>query len=129
MSQKKEIKRLERVREKTQQDVMECQARQDAEAHERAIKEFESTQAGFDPSPPASRLSSLTSAPSLSVDTGVSVDEPATKSGTKRKFVLDHDELQRIAQKDRVKAQWSIDNEKVNIQAGSALVLDPLTNA
>ncbi|TDZ20787.1 E3 ubiquitin-protein ligase CSU1 [Colletotrichum orbiculare MAFF 240422] len=91
MSQKKEIKRLER--------------------------EFESTQAGFDPSPPASRLSSLTSAPSLSVDTGVSVDEPATKSGTKRKFVLDHDELQRIAQKDRVKAQWSIDNEKTSKQA------------
>ncbi|OLN81617.1 Nitric oxide synthase-interacting protein-like protein [Colletotrichum chlorophyti] len=107
LAQKKEIKRMERAREKAEQEILEAQARQDAEAQERAIKEFERIQAGLNPSSSGSATKST--AP---VASEPDADESVMKQGTKRKFVLDQDELERIAREDRAKAQKSIDEEK-----------------
>ncbi|GKT43750.1 E3 ubiquitin-protein ligase CSU1 [Colletotrichum spaethianum] len=111
LAQKKEIKRLERAREKAEQEILEAQARQDAEAQERAIKEFEKIQAGLNPSSSAA-VSSLSGLASEDVTKGPEAD--SARQGTKRKFVLDQDELDRIAMEDRTKAQKSIDEEKAS---------------
>ncbi|GKT53586.1 RING finger domain-containing protein [Colletotrichum tofieldiae] len=112
LAQKKEIKRLERARDKAEQEILEAQVRQDADAQERAIKEFEKIQAGFNTSsvavPSSSGLASKED-----VTTGADADS-VTRQGTKRKFILDQDELERIAKEDRTKAQKSIDEEKAS---------------
>lgn len=47
LAQKKEIKRAEKAREHEEREAQEEKARRDAEAQERAIREFELTQAGL----------------------------------------------------------------------------------
>ncbi|KAI8153128.1 E3 ubiquitin-protein ligase CSU1 [Colletotrichum sp. SAR 10_70] len=113
LAQKKEIKRLERAREKAEQEIHEALARKDAEAQERAIKEFEMLQAGLNPA-----LSSRTAPPSSSSSTRDNEADSGSitaKVGSKRKFVLDQEELERIAEDDRTKAKKSIEYEKVQI--------------
>ncbi|KAJ2968286.1 hypothetical protein NUW58_g10254 [Xylaria curta] len=48
LAQKKEIKRLEKVKDQEDAEAREQQARLDAEAQERAVREFEMTQNGLD---------------------------------------------------------------------------------
>ncbi|KAJ0284527.1 hypothetical protein COL940_004087 [Colletotrichum noveboracense] len=106
-TQKKEIKRLERAREKAEQEIHEALARKDAEAQERAIKEFEMLQAGLNPA-----LSSIIAAPSSSSSTRENEADSGSntaKVGSKREFVLDQEELERIAEGDRTKAKKSIE--------------------
>ncbi|KAI3337632.1 ENOS interacting protein [Xylariaceae sp. AK1471] len=107
LAQKKEIKRLEKLREQEERDAQERQAQLDAEAHERAIRQFEMTQNGLDV---RSRSSSHkpTPTPTPNDATGVESD----RRGGKRKFEMDDDELQRIAADDRAKARRAIDDEK-----------------
>ncbi|EQB55705.1 RING finger domain-containing protein [Colletotrichum gloeosporioides Cg-14] len=112
LAQKKEIKRLERAREKAEQEIHEALARKDAEAQERAIKEFEMLQAGLNPA-----LSSRTAAPlssSLTHENEADSGSITAKVGSKRKFVLDQEELERIAEDDRTKAKKSIEYEKAS---------------
>ncbi|KAK1595205.1 RING finger domain-containing protein [Colletotrichum navitas] len=113
LAQKKEIKRLERAREKAEQEMLEAQARQDVEAQERAIKEFEKTQAGLSPSlsAPVSCSSGLESKDDGAPRTNA---KSTAMQGTKRKFILDQDELERIAKEDRAKAQKFINEEKAS---------------
>ncbi|KAK2032787.1 RING finger domain-containing protein [Colletotrichum zoysiae] len=113
LAQKKEIKRLERAREKAEQEILDAQARQDVEAQERAIKEFEKIQAGFSPS--ASVLVSSSSGLASKDDSAPRTDNNSTAmQGTKRKFILDQEEVERIAKEDRTKAQKSINEEKAS---------------
>ncbi|KAJ8111010.1 hypothetical protein ONZ43_g5727 [Nemania bipapillata] len=48
LAQKKEIKRLDKVKGQEDRDAQERQAQLDAEAHERAVQAFEMTQSGLD---------------------------------------------------------------------------------
>ncbi|KAL0930754.1 ring finger domain-containing protein [Colletotrichum truncatum] len=112
LAQKKEIKRLDRAREKAEQEYLEAQARQDAEAQERTVTEFEMIQAGIVPS--LLSASSMSASRSTTTDADTIADESTAKQGTKRKFVLDQVELERIANEDRIKAKKSIQDEKIS---------------
>ncbi|KAK3940386.1 hypothetical protein QBC46DRAFT_354236 [Diplogelasinospora grovesii] len=127
LAQKKEIKRLEKAREQEERDAAEQQVRQDAEAQERAIREFELTQAGLDVSATAaSRGSGLTTSiadPKTKAERKASTSNPhsvpsqdaaesSSAGGRKRKFSLDADEVARIASEERAKARKAIDDEK-----------------
>ncbi|KAI1313762.1 hypothetical protein F5Y03DRAFT_390064 [Xylaria venustula] len=105
LAQKKEIKRVEKLREQEYRDAGERQAQLDAEAHERAVREFELTQNGLDVRSP-----SMGSGREREAST---TTEGGRQSGSaKRKFEMDEDEVQRIAADDRAKARKAIDDEK-----------------
>ncbi|KAI2782951.1 ENOS interacting protein [Daldinia loculata] len=118
LAQKKEIKRLEKVREQGEREALEEKARQEEEARERAVREFEMTQIGLD----AKARSNSTNkddntARKGSIDSRDQSSTPAAVelpngSGKKRKFEIDAEELMRIAQEDRAKARKAIDEEK-----------------
>lgn len=104
--------------------MLEEKARQDAEAQERAVHEFELTQAGFDgrngrggaARTGALRREGSQQSPAPSVATP-SVATPqlgeSEKRGEKRKFSFNEDEVARIAEEERAKARKAIDDEKV----------------
>lgn len=112
LSQKKEIKRLEKTREKESKDAEEDRAREDGEAKERAVQDFERIQAGLE----AKMKGGSTDQKIVGREGGkiiVEEDLVGGKRGEKRKFELDEDELLRIARDERTKARKAIDDEKV----------------
>ncbi|KAK3997343.1 hypothetical protein QBC44DRAFT_347013 [Cladorrhinum sp. PSN332] len=121
LAQKKEIKRAEKQREQEGREAQEEQARRDAEAQERAVKEFELTQLGLSIKPGGSGSGhgggkSKTEQPTPRER---EPPEPETENGTaekgkKRKFSLDGDEVARIAMEERAKARKAIDDEKAS---------------
>lgn len=117
LAQKKEIKRAEKLREQEEREAAEEQARRDVEAQERAIKEFELTQAGLSiKRDNGNEKRDLTLQRSESTGSGNgNGDEKRiedNKRGEKRKFSLDGDELARIAEEERAKARRTIEDEK-----------------
>jgi nitric oxide synthase-interacting protein len=106
LTQKKEIKRLEKAREHEEREALEAQARADAEADSRALQEFEMTQAGLDPKTRASgdTRDGLKSQ-------GGNSDPVEQATGRKRKFEFDGDEASRIAVRERAKARKALDDE------------------
>ncbi|KAI0122198.1 ENOS interacting protein [Daldinia grandis] len=118
LAQKKEIKRVEKVREQGEREALEERARQEEEARERAVREFEMTQIGLDAKTRSTstskddntaRKGSIDNRDQSSTPTAV---ESSNGSGRKRKFEIDAEELVRIAQEDRAKARKAIDEEK-----------------
>ena len=112
LSQKQEIKRAEKNREKEEQEGDEDQMKLDAEAKRRAVYEFERIQMGLE-----AKTGSSTGKKIIGREDGkivVEEDVVGGKKGEKRKFELDEDELLRIAQEDRVKARKTIDEEKAS---------------
>jgi nitric oxide synthase-interacting protein len=114
LSQKKEIKRLEKTREKEVKEAEEDRAREDSEAKDRAVEEFEKVQMGLE-----AKLGQSSSSKTIVGKEGskiiVEEDVVGGKRGEKRKFELDEDELLRIAREERSKARKAIDDEKVRI--------------
>lgn len=112
ISQKKEIKRLEKAKEKEAIEAEEDRLREDNEAEERAVYEFEKIQMGLE-----AKVGSQGQKIIGRGDGKIVVEEDVVggKRGEKRKFELDEDELFRIAQDEKTKARKAIDNEKVNI--------------
>jgi nitric oxide synthase-interacting protein len=122
LAQKKEIKRAEKAREQEEREAQGEKARRDAEAQERAIREFELTQAGLSikrgstsgtgdgkmEPPPVERENQNENRKSESYGS-----EKKVVTGVKRKFSLDPDEVGRIAEEERAKARRAIDEEKV----------------
>lgn len=114
LAQKKEIKRLEKLKGQEDRDAREQQAHLDAESHERAVREFEMTQSGLDVS---SRSGPSNPTPKPASD-GRDGEGPSILEGTrpvgagKRKFEMDEQEIQRIAAHDRARARKAIDDEK-----------------
>ncbi|KAL7626580.1 hypothetical protein AAE478_003352 [Parahypoxylon ruwenzoriense] len=132
LAQKKEIKRLERVREQEEREAGETRKHQEDEARERAVREFEMTQIGLEAKAKnrnggnddndnnnknnnnhnhgnsATRLGSSTSA--AETPNG---SEKQERRG-KRKFEMDEEELARIAREDRAKARRAIDEENAS---------------
>jgi len=117
LAQKKEIKRAEKAREQEGREAQEEKARRDAEAQERAIREFELTQAGLSIKREATSSTGREKAEppgrDAQGDNGGNGYENGAKTGEKRKFSLDPDEVARIAEGERTKARKAIDDEKV----------------
>lgn len=113
LSQKKEIKRLEKVREREEKEAEDDRAREDAEAMQRAVQEFEKIQMGLEAK---MRASSNTETIAGREDGKIVVEQdiPASRRAEKRKFELDEDELLRIAREERTKARKAIDDEKAS---------------
>ncbi|KPM46212.1 hypothetical protein AK830_g306 [Neonectria ditissima] len=111
LAQKKDIKRAEKARQHAQGEAERAKAMEDLEDQERAVKDFELTQVGLE----RGRKGATKKPPAMSDDG----DTPAT-IGTKRKFELDENELDRITQQDKAKARKAIEDEKVgsDIPAG-----------
>lgn len=112
LAQKKEIKRLEKTREREAKEAQEDQLRSEAEAKERAVQEFEKIQMGLE----AKIGKESTNKQIIGREDGkilVEEDVVGGKRGEKRKFTLDEDELLRIALDERTKARKAIDDEKV----------------
>lgn len=112
LSQKKEIKRLEKAKEKDEKDAEEDQNREEEEAKERAVKEFEKIQMGLEAKVGAAGKKIVGREDGKIV---VEEDVVGGKRGEKRKFELDEDELLRIAREERTKARKAIDDEKVYV--------------
>lgn len=110
LAQKKEIKRLEKVREKEGREAEEDRNREEDEAKERAVQEFEKIQMGLDAKVGAAGKKIIGREEGKIV---VEEDVAGGKRGEKRKFELDEDELLRIAREERTKARKAIDEEKV----------------
>ncbi|KAI0117568.1 ENOS interacting protein [Hypoxylon sp. NC0597] len=114
LAQKKEIRRLEKVRELEEREAEEERLRQEEEARERAVREFEMTQIGLDAKVKAtgggnrgSKDDADSRGKGSSTPSAVEVN-----GGQKRKFEMDEEELARIAREDRAKARKAIEDEK-----------------
>jgi nitric oxide synthase-interacting protein len=111
LSQRQEIKRLEREMEKSKDDEKEQEVREDEAAKERAIKEFELVQMGLN-------VKSGARGAIVGREGGkvvVEEEQDGAKKGIKRKFELDEEELLRIAKEERTKYKKEIDDEKVGL--------------
>ncbi|KAI5460062.1 hypothetical protein BGZ63DRAFT_264339 [Mariannaea sp. PMI_226] len=103
LAQKKDIKRAEKAKKHAEEEAARAKASEDQEDQERAIKDFELVQAGLEKSKNSSSSKS----------TATEEESKAlVATGTKRKFELDGEELNRIAREDKIKARKAIDDEK-----------------
>ncbi|KAL3417411.1 RING finger domain-containing protein [Phlyctema vagabunda] len=118
LAQKKEIKRLEKTREKEDRAAEDDQGREEDEAKERAVREFEKIQMGLESKVLAGGASGgskkIVGRENGKVVVEQEMEGEAGKRGEKRKFELDEDELLRIARDDRSKARKAIDDEKAS---------------
>ncbi|KAH6849988.1 hypothetical protein B0I37DRAFT_413422 [Chaetomium sp. MPI-CAGE-AT-0009] len=118
LAQKKEIKRADKAREQEEREALEEKTRRDAEAQERSIREFELTQAGLSikRGNSASSGKEKTELPGrgAQAENGKNGQDNGPKTGEKRKFSLDPDEIARIAEEERTKARKAIDDEKAS---------------
>ncbi|KAH9898835.1 ENOS interacting protein [Xylariomycetidae sp. FL2044] len=122
LAQKKEIKRLEKVREHEERESSQWTAAQDAEARERAVREFELTQSGLDIKPKTT--SAMAKARDLeswrsegktaSSSPAPTADATNTKRPPKRKFEMSEAELELQEAQVRAKARKAIDDEKAS---------------
>jgi nitric oxide synthase-interacting protein len=113
LAQKQEIKRLEKAKANQDREDQDQEARRDAEAKERAVREFELTQAGFDVKSTTTTAAAADSSGVPARDLDAGVKEDVAKTGAKRKFSLDEEELSRIANEDRLKVRKAMEEEKV----------------
>ncbi|GAO16451.1 uncharacterized protein UV8b_06373 [Ustilaginoidea virens] len=123
LAQKRELKRADKAHRQAQLKTAQDKAAKDQEDQQRAIRDFELTQAGL--GNPHRRSASPTALPNDrrpdDDQGGPARDEQVggeqakkelAQSGSKRKFTIDNEELGRIAQEDRAKARKAIDAEK-----------------
>ncbi|KAL7808433.1 hypothetical protein V8C26DRAFT_297885 [Trichoderma gracile] len=124
VAQKKELKRAERARQNAEREAARIRAIEDEEERERAIRDFELTQAGLTTNG-ATITNNTTSNHSANKAIKATISSAASTesankqedavvlhAGSKRKFSLDADELDRIAESDKAKARKAIEDEK-----------------
>ncbi|KAF4510411.1 hypothetical protein G6O67_002299 [Ophiocordyceps sinensis] len=107
LAQKKEMKRADRARREAKQEAEQARAMEDDEERDRAIRDFELTQAGLSSANKRSK-SAPKSTPNVQ-------DEPSSALvlvGWKRKFALDEDQVSHIAREDKTRARKAIEEEK-----------------
>lgn len=110
LAQKKEIKRLEKAREREEKEAKEDRNCEEDEARERAVQEFEKIQMGLEAKVGGIGKKLVGREPGKFV---VEEDVAGSRTGEKRKFALDEDELLRVAREERNKARKAINDEKV----------------
>lgn len=101
------MKRADKARRQAELETARTRAAHDDEDQRRAVRDFELTQAGF-----ATGTAATATAKPDEKSAGVKNDALQI-TDKKRKFELDADELQRIAQQDRTRARRAIEDEKV----------------
>ena len=111
LAQRKEMKRLEKVLERTKIEDDDQRVRDDEQARLRAVEDFEAVQAGLEAKVGAgSRV--------VGRQNGKIVVEQVqdAKAGgsraSKRKFEIDEEELKRIASEERTKAMRTLEDER-----------------
>jgi nitric oxide synthase-interacting protein len=110
LAQRKEMRRLEKARERQIIEEDDQRIRDDEQARLRAVEDFEAVQAG---------LSAKVGAGSTIVgrqDGKIVVEQEQdshTNKATKRKFEIDEEELKRIASEDRTKAKKTLEDERI----------------
>ncbi|KAH8668332.1 hypothetical protein BX600DRAFT_459732 [Xylariales sp. PMI_506] len=107
LAQKKEIKRLQKVLELEAKEKDEDAERRDAEARERAVREFERVQSGIG----SGAAEANGTAAHKGGNTNATSQAEEQSRPTKRKFEIDEEELLRIATQDRAKARKALDDE------------------
>ena len=110
LAQKKEIKRLEKAREREEKEAEEDRNCEEDEARERAVQEFEKIQMGLEAKVGGIGKKLVEREPGKFV---VEENVAGSRTGEKRKFALDEDELLRVAREERNKARKAINDEKV----------------
>lgn len=110
LSQRKEIKRLEKEMKRTRADLEEEERRQDEEARERAVREFEAVQMGLEAKSKDRIVVGPQNSRVVVEEEPSGADSPQRRK--KRKFELDEEELLRIAREERQKARKAIEDEK-----------------
>ncbi|RKF55957.1 E3 ubiquitin-protein ligase CSU1 [Golovinomyces cichoracearum] len=103
LSQKREIKRLEKIREREQREAEEEKNREEAEVHLRYALEFDRAQIGL-----GSKLSTVANVTEENILADKCNDkEHVTRNtrGEKRKFELDQSEIMRITQEETNKTR------------------------
>lgn len=103
---------MEKYRKGEEKDAEGDQMREEEEARERAVRDFERVSMGLEAKVGGSSAGSKI----VGRNEGkiiVEEDVVGGKRGEKRKFELDEDELLRIAQDERNNARKAIDTEKV----------------
>lgn len=116
IAQKKELKRADKSRQHAELDAARRGEERHEEEKERAVRDFEMTQAGmnivakFKKTPATDQYTNPARDESSSKDVPLSQDLVIVNGATKRKF---EDELEHTAREDHVKARKAIDDEKV----------------
>jgi nitric oxide synthase-interacting protein len=124
LSQRQEIKRLEREMEKGKDEEKEQEERDDEAARERAIRDFELVQMGLNVKNGANNVIVGREGGKVLVEE----QHEGAKKGVKRKFELDEEELLRIAKEERTKYKKELDDEKVCLFPSPLLYYSPDTN-
>ena len=118
LSQKKELKRAEKSRHDAEAKSARLRQAEDLEDQSRALLDFESTLSGGTRSEqhPGSKTEDVENGNIEAVDiTRASTKEQKLSSGSKRKILLDQDELDRIERGDKAKARKLIQAEHVRV--------------
>lgn len=105
LTQKKEIKRAEKIRKHDEEVEANLLALEKVKDQERAVRNFELTQIG-----------STSKASAISRDSPKDDIQGDIRVGSKRKFILDEDERKRIDVEDRAKARKEIEAEEVRAE-------------
>ncbi|PTB61839.1 hypothetical protein BBK36DRAFT_1173078 [Trichoderma citrinoviride] len=123
VAQKKELKRADKARQNAEREAARIRAIEDEEERARAVRDFELTQAGLTDgvgnkngadSSNGNGNKAIKISPSAATTMESEKKETAVvvHAGSKRKFSLDADELDRIAENDKAKARKAIEDEK-----------------
>lgn len=102
LSQRTEIKRLEREWERRKVEEEELEKVEEEEVRKRVVKEFERAQLGVDERNWRNEGDG----------NGSKDSADGSKRGSKRKFEIDEDEMLRIAREERQKARRDLENER-----------------
>ena len=108
LSQRKEIKRLEKDHEKRRREEADDLLFEDEEARDRAVEEFERVQMGLNAKLGKGRNIVGRANGKISVE---EIVEGA--KGTKRKFEFDEEELLNVAKEERERAKKAVRDDKV----------------
>ncbi|KAF2001494.1 hypothetical protein P154DRAFT_521581 [Amniculicola lignicola CBS 123094] len=115
LAQRKEIKRVEKENERRRVEEGEEEGRREIEERVRAVEDFELVQMGLSVKHAGSKVVGRENGKVVVVEQEQDTRSSAKTGdarGTKRKFVLDEDELKRIASEERSRARLVIDEER-----------------
>lgn len=111
LAQRKEMKRLEKVRERQIVEEDDQRLRDDEMARLKAVQEFEAVQAGLESKVGAGSRVIGRQNGKITIEQD-QTPHPGSAKGTKRKFEIDEAELARIASEDRSKAARTLEDER-----------------
>lgn len=107
LAQKRELRRAKKARRDADSEAGRIEALKSEEDNERSVRDFELIQAGLSSADSQTGYNAIVASDSPS--------GPPLPSGSKRKFVLDEEEVKRVSREDKIKARKAIEAEKVGL--------------